>query len=102
MGNVGSADEGVGETPGHGSSTVTPTSVEHSPHQEIVTASATVAEVQSGRVATLPHRNFLHFPKESYKKNLVTFGKISKFKFSIRTWRVKHSLFSSLRELMKD
>jgi len=59
MGNVGSADEGVGETPGHGSSTVTPTSDEHSPHQEIVTASATVAEVQSGRVATYSKREHL-------------------------------------------
>jgi len=47
MGNVGSAEEGVEETPGQGSSTAMPTSDVSSLHQEILTATAT--EMQPGR-----------------------------------------------------
>jgi len=50
MGNVASAEEGVEETPGQGSSTAMPTSDVNLPHQEVL--ATTTAELQTGRVAT--------------------------------------------------
>jgi len=50
MGNDGSAEKGVEETTGQGSSTAMPTSDINLPHQEILTATAT--ELQRGRGVT--------------------------------------------------
>ena len=57
MGNVGSAEEGVEETPSQGSSTVAPTSDVHPLHQEILTAAA--REAQQGRDVIHPSNDLL-------------------------------------------
>lgn len=46
MGNVGSSEEGVEETPGQGSSTTMPSSDANLLHQEVLTTAA--GEVQTG------------------------------------------------------